>query len=144
MKTKILLVLLFTTAMCQAQTKVIAHKSHSGSNRSFTKAYQKNLFDINRSNFGLPDNMNIVVLDTVIALNDSVTILKMRKSNVCYPYGTSYKDLKESDFKFKTDTLIKHNVFNRKNTVAFIKSSGSYPIGFVNKIDNVVFVGFKK
>lgn len=144
MKIKILLILVFTTAMCHAQTKVIAHKSHSGTNRSFSKAYQKNLFDINRSNFGEPGNRHIIILDKVTALNDSVVILKLRESNGCYRFGVSYEDLKDSDFKMKNDTIINHQILNRKNTLSFIKSSKNfYPYWFDNPIDDVDFVGFK-
>ncbi len=150
MKINIVLLLLFTTIFCHAQTKVIAHKSHSGSAHSFKKAYQNNLFDINRSNYGLPDRSNIIILDTIIAVNDSLTILKMRESNVCYPYGTDYKDLKKSDFKSKTVTLTNHHILNKSTNVASIKNrrenlyiENSY-IAFDNPIEKVVFIGFKK
>ena len=145
MKIKLLLLFLLTTIICPAQTKVIAHKSHSGSKKSFAKAYQNNLFDINRSNFGLPGNRNIVILDKVVAVNDSVTILKMRESIVCFPFNTNYKDLKETDFKVKIDTLKNHKIFNKKNSEAYIKSIKKYfPIQFNNPIDSVKFVGFRK
>jgi hypothetical protein len=145
MKISILLLIILTTFLSQAQTKVIAHKSHSGSRNSFMKAYQKNLFDINRSNFGLPGNKTIVVLDKVVALNDSITVLKMRESVVCYPFQMSYKKLKDSDFKPKVDTLKNHKIFNRKNSVAAIKAfKNYYPVQFNNSIDSVSFIGFRK
>lgn len=146
MKINLLLVFLFTTFLCGAQTKLIAHKSHSGSRHSFSKAYEKNLFDINRSNFGTPGNSNIVILEAVIAVNDSVTVLKMKESNVCYPFGTSYKDLKESDFKDKTHTLINHELLYKNNSLALIKSreKDEYPICFQNPIRKIEFIGFKE
>lgn len=145
MKWKLLFILLFTAFFGQAQTKVIGHKSHSGSHKSFAKVYKNNLFDVNRSNFGLPGNRNIIILDKVIAVNDSVIALKLRESIVCFPFDTRYKDLKKSDFKTKTDTLKNHKIFNKKNTIAFIKSSRNfYPVRFNNPIDSVVFVGFRK
>lgn len=140
-----LLLFLLTSVICQAQTKVIAHKSHSGSKKTFTKAYKHNLFDIKRSNFGLPGNRNIVILDKVVAINDSVTILQMRESVVCFPFHTKYKDLKESDFKIKIDTLKNHKIFNKNNSEASIKSIKNYfPLQFNNPIDSVKFVGFRK
>lgn len=144
MKIKIILLSFFITAFCHAQTKVIAHKSHSGSNRSFSKAYQQGSSDLNRSNFGLPGNKNIFVLDTVVAVNDSVTILKMRESSVCFPYKTAYTELKDSDFKSKTVRLVNDPVFTRKNTVTFIKSAKYYEVDFSNPMNAVVFIGFKK
>lgn len=145
-KLKLIIVLFFIALTSSfAQTKIVAHKSHSGSKNTFLKAYKNNLFDNKQSNFGLPGNTNIVVLDSVIALNNSVTILKMRESIVCYPFGTSYKDLKKSDFKTKTITLKNDKIFNRKNSVKFIKSSNEMKsIKFNNSIEEVVFVGFKK
>lgn len=144
-KWKLIIALFFLTLTSFAQTKIIAHKSHSGSKKTFLKAYRNNLFDTNRSNFGLPGNTNLVVLDSVIAVNDSVTILKMRESIVCYRFGTSYKDLKKSDFKPKTIKLKNDKIFNRKNSLSFIKSSNNMiGIKFNNPIEEVVFVGFKK
>ena len=141
----IIVIFLISIASSYAQTKIVAHKSHSGSKKTFLKAYKNNLFDSNRSNCGLPGNTNLILLDSVIALNDSVTILKMRESIVCYRFGTSYKDLKKSDFKPKTIKLINDKIFNRKNSVSFIKSSNNVnAVKFNNSIDEVVFVGFKK
>ena len=136
---------LFILSTSFAQTKVIAHKSHSGTNRTFTKAYKKQLFDQNQSNFGLPGNENIIVLDTIIAVNDSIITLKIRESIVCYRYGTTYKDLKKADFNSKTITLKNHKIINKKSTITFLKSNKSiYPLRFNNSLDGVVFVGFKK
>jgi len=144
-KINLMLVLfLLSMSFSFAQTKVISHKSHSGSKKTFRIAYEKSLFNLNQSNFGLPGNRNIVLLDTVIAVNDSVTILKMRESAVCYPFNTSYKDLKKSDFKSKTVRINNHKIFNKKNTISTIKTSNYFGINFLNSIEEVVFVGFKK
>ena len=143
MKAKILLLLLaFAPAVCGAQTKVIAHKSHSGSRHSFRKAYSKGLFDINQYNFGLPGKENLILLDKATALNDSVTVLQKRESKVCYRYGTDYRTLKDSDFKVVTDTVVNHPLLNRRNTITAIKAS--QPYGFANAMSTVKFVGFKK
>lgn len=144
MKLKIFFLFFCITAFCQAQTKVIAHKSHSGSNQSFSKAYKQRSADLERSNFGLPGNKNIFVLDTVVAVNDSVTILKMRESSVCFPYRTPYTELKASDFKPKSVRLVNDPVFTRKKTIADIKSARYYDLDFSNPIEGVVFIGFKK
>ncbi len=144
MKTRILFpIVLLITLMGQAQTKVIAHKSHSGSNNSFSIRYHKNIFDTNSSNFGLPGNRNIVILDSIIAIGKSVTILKIRESIVCYRYGTDYKELKKSDFKVRIDTLVNDPIFNKKHTVAHIKTIFLYKRNFSNPIDSIVFIGFK-
>lgn len=100
---------------------------------------------MNRSNFGIGDVALIYVLDKVIAKNDSVVILQFRKSIDSYPVGVRYKDLKDTDFMLVSKTLINHKIFNRKNSVSFIKSSyAQFPYPFENPLDSIVFVGFNK
>lgn len=132
------------TSFSFAQTKLIAHKSHSGTKMTFRIAYEHNLFQLNQSNFGLPGNKNIVLLDSVIVINDSVTLLKLRESVVCFPFNTNYKNVKPTDFNKKTIQVINHKVFNKKNTITTIKSMQYFGINFSNSIDEVVFIGFKK
>ncbi|PKR81919.1 hypothetical protein CW751_00865 [Brumimicrobium salinarum] len=146
MKKYILISFLFCGLLAHSQTKLIAHKSHSGSKKSFAKAYKNNLFDIKNSNFGLPGNTNLMVLDSVIAVNDSTTIFKSRISKVCYPYHVGYKDLKPSEFRGKTDTVYNHRYLNAKNTENYIRSRGriGYPVLFSNPIEEVEFIGFKE
>lgn len=117
MKKNVLLILLFVSAYCQAQTKKIAHKSHSGSKHSFLKAYKNNLFDIKHSNFGGPGVSKMRLLDTMLIVNDSTAIFKTRESNVCYRFGTRYTDLKKTDYKSKVDTFTNHElIFYRDNS----------------------------
>lgn len=144
MKIKILFFLILIATASQAQTKVIAHKSHSGSNKSFSKAYKNSLFDISSSNFGLPEH-KIIVLDTVIALDDSHVILKIRESIGSFPVRMDYRDIDKSAFRTKTK-IIKDSLFNAKNSISYIKLAPPYryPLYFVNPIESVVFIGFKK
>ncbi len=146
MKAKMLIVLMCVGSLCQGQTKVIAHKSHSGSSRTFAKAYQHNLFDMQRSNFGLPNNAPVAVLDTVIAVNDSLTVIKYRKSIACHPPFINYKDLHASDFSHHSDTLINDKLLNRKYLAASMKATGL--MGridrFRNPMEEVVFIGLEE
>jgi hypothetical protein len=143
MKFKLILILFLAAFGSYAQTKLIAHKSHSGSTKHFAKAYQKGLFDLPQSNFGLPGKSNIIVLDSVIAINDSVTLLKKRVSTVCYEYGISYQQLTAPDFKAEVDTLINHPVFYKRNSLVVVKGArNAWPILFNNPIDEVIFIGF--
>lgn len=145
MKIKIVLFFIFISALSQAQTKVIAHKSHSGSNKTFSNAYKKNLFDIGHSNFGLPGGTKIVILDSVIVVRNSLTILKIRESIHTYPYKFDYKNLDKTDFKSIT-RMLSDSLFNDKNSVQYIKNAPPYryPFFFANPIDSVIFVGFKR
>jgi hypothetical protein len=146
MKTKITLALCFITVFCMSQTKVIAHKSHSGSAKTFSKIYQRGELSNNPSNFGLPGTLKIVILDTIIALNKSVTLVKTRKSMVCQRLDKKASDLKKSDFYTQIDTFVNHKIFNKKNKIAYIKAylKDEKTINFSNPIESIVFIGFKK
>lgn len=139
MKIKILFICLFITLLSQAQTKVIAHKSHSGSSNSFSKAYQNNLFNINSSNFGTrPEKINFTRLDTIIVVNKSITIIKYRQSKNKYENWSEYNTLKNSDFIYIKDTLVNDPVFNKKNILKLRKSSKT--ILMQTPIDKIVFI----
>lgn len=146
MKIKLLIITLVVTFSSVAQTKLIAHKSHSGSKHSFSKLYQKKSLDGFSSNFGLPGRASIVIVDTIIAVNNSITIFKMRKSNSCYLSGTDYKSVDKSNFNSISDTLSNDKIFNKRNSVLYIKQMGkkSCRIRFANSLDEAVFIGFRK
>jgi len=75
---KLILVFLMQT-MIFAQTKLIAHKSHSGSNANFNLALNEDLFDINESNFGNP--IPRYSLDSIRKVQDSVLVEYSSKKN---------------------------------------------------------------
>lgn len=140
------ILILFTMLLCcfdfSAQTKIIAHKSHSGTKTSFNKAYRHNLFDINHSNFGEPGNQTIIIIDSIIAVDASVTLIKNRISAVCHPFGTDYKTLQPSDFVSRTDTVINHDLFRDKNALETIKYQLPSNFWFVNPVEEIKFIGF--
>ena len=150
MKTFLIFTLISFSSVVFSQTKIIAHKSHSGSSKHFSKLLKKKGSSATHGNFGLPGNQNIILLDSVVAVNDSITVLKIRESNVCYPYfeTPNYKKLDASDFKFKTDTLVNNSIWNKNNTETFIRNAeGSrreLRIWFENPFSEVVLIGFKK
>ena len=146
MKPITLILFLFTFILSQAQTKVIAHKSHSGSKNTFATAYANNMFNMNCSNFGLEGNVNFVLLDTVIAVNDTTTLLKYRISNACYPFMTKFETLGDITYDRKTQTIVNDKLLIKSNTVSFLKLAPRYdfPIGFQNPVEEIVFLGFKK
>ncbi|RZK55325.1 MAG: hypothetical protein EOO87_08170, partial [Pedobacter sp.] len=73
MKIAFTIITFFVSVTCVAQTKLISHKSHSGSNSNFRLALNKNLFDIEQSNFGLVTKIIKNKVDTV-TLNANNTI----------------------------------------------------------------------
>ncbi len=144
MKKNVFLIFLFLSVICQAQTKKIAHKSHSGSKHSFAEAYKNSLFDMSHSNFGGPGVSKMRVLDTLIIVNDTTAIFKLRESTVCFPFGTKYKQLKKSDFKPRVDTLINYALVYRKDydRMQLIRSFklGYYPS---NPLEKIKIIDFK-
>lgn len=150
MKTFLIFILIIFSSVAFSQTKIIAHKSHSGSSKHFSKLLKKKGSSATNGNFGLPGNQNIILLDSVIAVNDSITVLKIRESNVCYPYYEmpNYKKLDDSDFKYKTDTLVNNSIWNKNNSEVFIRnaegSRNELRIWFENPFSEVVLIGFKK
>lgn len=139
------LLIICATLIVQAQTKVIAHKSHSGSKSTFAKAYRLNLFGMSNSNFGLPGNQNIIVIDTIIAVNKTKTVIKYRESNVCYRFGTRYTELAPEDFSSKMIVLKNDTLYNKSNTPKYIKAHMRWrPLDFNNPVEFIVFIGFKK
>lgn len=143
----ILILLFFGISFCAiSQTKIIAHKSHSGSKKHFSAIYKEN--KTQGANFGLPGDEPIAVLDTVHALNDSTTILKYRKTIVCVPYGTNYKKISAKNFEHKVDTLINNELVYKSNTAANIKKEPNFryiiKLYFHNPISEIVFIGFKE
>lgn len=150
MKIFLIFILISFSSVVFSQTKIIAHKSHSGTSKHFSTLLKKKGSSATNGNFGLPGNQNIILLDSIIAVNDSITVLKIRESNVCYPYyeTPNYKKLDASDFKYKTDTLVNNSIWNKNNTETFIRNAeGSrheLRIWFENPFSEVVLIGFKK
>src|SRR5215213_6963470 len=72
-----LVLCLLTAVFSKAQTKLIAHKSHSGTAATFKIAYETGSFDIENSNFGMAPERMVTnsSLDSVIFISDTVAIM---------------------------------------------------------------------
>lgn len=160
MKTTHLIILLvlgaiLNTSFYFAQTKLIFHKSHSGSVKSFKMAYEKNLFDIGTSNFGMAPTTIVknAELDSLIFLDDSTTI--MITSEYCEDRSRFNRAPKRpnnspdySDRDTDNSTLWRpgkvviqnHPDFNRKNPIDSIKKTLKVKYNFVNRPESVVFI----
>ena len=64
-------IVLLGTTFCSAQTKIIAHKSHSGSKQTFSKLLKEN--NLGDPNFGVAPEVDIkrAQLDSLIFVNDT-------------------------------------------------------------------------
>lgn len=143
MKTSILFLFTVATTLSVAQTKMISHKSHSGSNTEFKKALSANLFNIGNSNFGMAPERFVrnSKLDTVKLLSPQVAVMVTSES--CHYEDHNGRPSSSSElWSAGTDTVYDHPLFNKKNTVEEIKRGLKNDYYFANNINDVVFIGF--
>lgn len=138
MKTILLFLSITIVTFCNAQTKVIAHKSHSGNTHTFSKGYQKMLFDIGSSNFGHAPQKIIkrARLDSLIFLTDTSQVLVTSYS--C----TKNTNTQSSIWKPGRDTVYNHPLFSKKYSLDSIKTVLKNQYYFKNDIENTVFIGY--
>ncbi len=125
-----------------AQTKIIAHKSHSGSTHQFSKLLASNKLH-SSSNFGIACFDHLVIyLDSVVAVNDTTTLLYKREviKNTCNGPMTGF-DLPKKNTP-KIDTLYNENVFRNRGNLDAIKANLKQSYVYTNDINKVVFRGF--
>lgn len=143
MKTSILILFTIATTLSVAQTKLISHKSHSGTKAEFKKALSGNLFNIGNSNFGMAPERFVrnSKLDTVKLLSPQVAVMVTSES--CHYEDYNGRPSSNSErWSAGTDTVFDHPLFNKKNSVEEIKRGLKNDYYFANNIDDVVFIGF--
>jgi hypothetical protein len=130
--------MLFFITNYSAQTKIIAHKSHSGNTRTFSKGYQKMLFDIGSSNFGHAPQRIVkrARLDSLIFLTDTSQV--MVTSYSC----TKNTNNQSSIWKPGRDTVYNHPLFSKKYSLDSIKLVLKDQYFFENPIENIVFINY--
>jgi len=144
------LLMMFIAFQLVAQTKLIAHKSHSGSKANFKTALENNLFDIGESNYGNPrfSYVQLNKLDSVIRLNDSVAIIK--NSNGYAKIGYMHEKVTPNKkqllssctyWRPNTDTVYYAPTKKPKKAISSIKEILEKK-QFDNSIDSVSFIGF--
>ena len=100
MKVFIFLFACFFSVTVYGQTKLIAFRSHSGSNAHFHTAVENSLFDIGNSNFGLTAE-NVIKIHKVELKSSRYIIVSYESYWLYRPFNTiRYRS-------FKTDTLTK-------------------------------------
>lgn len=135
------LAFVFINAHLIAQTKWIAHKSHSGNSSSFKTAITNHLFDIDASNFGvgIERHVRTAQLDSVILLPDNRAV--MVTSEYCsYP---DYND-KTSLWRAGRDTVDHHPLFSSEHSSEEIRRALKNDYYFRNSMDDVKLIGFGK
>jgi hypothetical protein len=143
MKTILTNLFLFVTVISVAQTKLISHKSHSGSTENFRVSFENELFDIGNSNLGeAPDRFERnAKLDTVVYISKQKAI--MITSEHCVSANRyDHKIIKKTIWKAGKDTVYNHVLFSKKHSLDSIKKVLKEEYNFKNDIENVVFIGF--
>lgn len=125
---------------CFSQTKLIAHKRHSGTN--FHYALSNNTLDIKDSNFGIAPTRIVqnAQLDSVIFIDEEKAV--MITSEYCREnFRLNTKD-SISLWSAGKDTVYNHVLFSKKHKLDSIKQVLKTEYNFKNDIDKVVFIGY--
>ncbi len=125
---------------CQAQTKLISHKSHSGSKANFKTALDNKLFDLPFSDFGEAPNpiIKMAKLDSLIYINDTAAV--MVTSISCT--NTWIENADTTIWKEGTDTVYHHPLFNLKYDLDSIKKNLRKQYYFRNDAKDIKFIGY--
>ncbi len=141
------LLMMFVAFQLVAQTKLIAHKSHSGSKANFKAALENNLFDIGESNYGNPrQSINLKRLDSIVFVNDSTALIKNSDGIAFTKWNIEIEDKKKllktcTYWNSKTDTVYYTPTKKPKKAISAIKEILEKK-QFDNSIDSVTFIGF--
>ena len=143
-KLALLFVHLFSL-VCFSQTKLISHKSHSGSASDFRIAMKEGLFDIGDSNLGDVPYRTVVnaSLDTVVYVSKGKSV--MITSEHCKRVMKRAKDDGEGEstlWKAGRDTVFNHPLFSKNHSLDSIRMVLKNEYHFENDMDKVVFIGF--
>ena len=100
------LITLFCATAGFSQTRLISHKSHSGSMATFSTALENSLFDIAESNFGLPPTR--FSIDSVVLLEDNRAVI--------ISSGKRFGQTDVITFKPVRDTVYNHPLLSKKHS----------------------------
>jgi hypothetical protein len=135
--------LLFLGLSALSQTKLIAHKSHSGSAKNFKFTWHSSTFDKGESNFGMaPQHMvRNSRLDTVRLLPDARVVMITSESCHWEDFGGRPESNPEL-WSAGKDTLNGHPLFNAEHTPMEIRKTLQEEYYFTNSPSSVVLIGF--
>ena len=132
--------MLVCSSMSLGQTKLIFHKSHSGSRNAFAKTINGNY-----SNFGMAPQRQVTtaVLDSVIYLTDTSAIMVTKECTFLEGYRQPVlKPGKENPWRPGRDTVYNHPLFSQKHALDSIRNAVKSEYYFKNDIDSTKFVGY--
>ncbi len=143
---KSFLILLFFTVFANSQTKLISHKSHSGSDQTFAIAVENDLFDIGDSNFGyVIRTENFVKLDSVIYISENKIVRVSSEYTQRYKNSNKQKCSADELTKIKKDTIfIKPKSIKKGLTVKEVKANLDSLKIYNNNLNETIYKGFDK
>lgn len=123
-----------------AQTRLIAHKSHSGSEEYFGYVLQTRGFDLAHTSFGrAPERwVQNAQLDSVIKLSDTAAVM------VTSLYCTDLSEDTTIRWRAGRDTVYHHPLFAKKRNLTDIKAQLQREYYFKNPVDSIRFIGFDR
>lgn len=148
MKTILLFVLVALSSLLQAQTKVIAFKSHSLHMEHFLTALEDPTHNLSAHNLGAAPQpfIKTAVLDSVIFINDSAAIMVTSEYCQKNPWYSSRPALDVPSGKTLwtsgSDTVYHHPLFTQQHALDSIKTELKHHYYFRESIDSTVFVGY--
>jgi len=140
MKALIFVMACLCSVACFGQTKLISHRSHSGSDATFRTAVEHDLFDSNASNFGYYV-AHVVTVDSVI-LKDNNKIIVLRKT---YDVVGGGPRTPHTNTTYLRDELTKANAADcfMANSADSLKAK-LHKLYTTAKLDSAIFIGFDK
>ncbi|MFT5777784.1 MAG: hypothetical protein ACI837_000732 [Crocinitomicaceae bacterium] len=146
----LLLLITFPCVFTNAQTDIIAFRSHSGNLSKFTGSAHS--IDGLTTNFGMDPYRNVktAALDTIRFLENGMAV--MITSEYCREQNMFDDNDKVNDCSPRTayghlwsagiDTMDNHPLFKRVHSLDSIKEVLKSTYNFQNSIDSVVFIGY--
>lgn len=129
-----------------SQTKLIAHKSHSGSNSNFRIALENKLFDIEKSNLGqIPITTETYQkLDSVIYISKNKVVCITKEYSQRYYKYNKEKHSSPELIKITKDTVIVATKNNKKLNLNTAKTNIIALYNNKKITDSTVYSGFDK
>lgn len=121
---------------CFSQTKLISHRSHSGSNSNFRAAIENNLFDIENSNFGLSIQY-VEKVDSVVLKSPNTILISRKKYRIIN--GKIDKTTKTIDTVNRANSI----QFFKAKSIDSLKREIKRTYKLIN-LDSAKFIGFNK
>lgn len=132
--------------ICNAQTKLISYKSHSGNSSNFRISVEKNLFDIDDYNLGeIP-----IRTETYNTLDSVICLSKTKIIRITSEYTQRYNKLNNQKYtateliKTRKDTFEIAPKSKKRLTIKQVKKAFDTLRIYKNNTDSTVFSGFDK